>query len=62
MPTNWIRRLRASISSLPMKWNAYLENERKLKAEGRDLEPGATVPLILFVVLWLLILEFVKHP
>ena len=45
-----------------MKWNAYLENERKLKAEGRDLEPGATVPLILFVVLWLLILEFVKHP
>lgn len=40
----------------------FFENEKKLKAEGKDeIEPGAQIALLLFIFLWLLAFEIDKH-
>lgn len=61
MPTRWTRRARAFIRYQRMKFNAYLEREKKLDAV-QPYDPGAGFALFLFLLVWIIALEFGTPP
>ena len=62
MLTNWTQQLGAFIASQIQNFNAYLEREQRLKAQGQEYDPGAGLALFLFILVWIIGLEFGKHP